>query len=370
MKFWKLQRELDRVRSQILGWLTEPFEPFARYRHDEWLAKAQPIKLTHLVGRRVAVFLVYQPMGLSESTIESCRVLSQSGFSVLLVSNTPISRGDQARLSPYIWCIFERPNFGYDFGGYRDAIHWLWRERIQFEQLLLLNDSIWFPVQSSQSNAWLDDLCDHPSEFCGAMELAGHRQERRRRRQKPAFLGSFFLLFKQRALESEAFRTFWNGYRMTSNKRKTIRRGERAITAAMVRAEFPPHALLRREMFDEYVFSLSAPALRDALESVIAYDDSNQKAQTLLLQTYTDSVNWAEEARRAILDITNLQNLFVTAPVLCLAAFDFPILKKAQTYQNLRALQSIDHAYRNGHLSLHPVIAQEIKSILIRTESK
>jgi len=44
------------------------------------------------------------------------------------------------------WRVIERPNFGYDFGGYRDGILLLEAWGIAPERLLILNDSIWMPL--------------------------------------------------------------------------------------------------------------------------------------------------------------------------------------------------------------------------------
>ena len=147
MQLWKIRRELDRIKTQLQGWFGELVEPAQRKKHDAWLAQFSPDLCLQPQTRRIAVFLLYQPAGITDSTLASCRFLSECGFSVLAVSNAPVSTLDRQRLAPLLWRFMERPNFGYDFGGYRDAIHWLWRQHIEFDQLLLVNDSIWFPVQ-------------------------------------------------------------------------------------------------------------------------------------------------------------------------------------------------------------------------------
>jgi Rhamnan synthesis protein F len=215
-------------------------------------------------------------------------------------------------------------------------------------------------VQANQANPWLVQLMENSAEFCGIMQLAGHRDEKRIRRKKPPFLGSFFLLFKKQALESDSFRSFWRDYRMTNNKRKTIRRGERAISAAMIAGGFDPYALFKREMFDEYVFRGSASVLRDLLAHLIAFDSSLQLRKDQLVRRFEDSHEWIAESRQVILDITNLQNLLVTAPIACLEIFDVPIIKKACTHQNLAALTAIQAATLIGRIHLQLTVSSEI----------
>ena len=361
---WKLRRELSRIQSQIKGRLVEFIEPSLRARHDSWLAKVSPKCGARESSRRIAIFLLHQPDGIAHSTIESCKFLTECGFSVFLVSNAPITFSDHEQLRPWIWRIMERPNFGYDFGGYRDGIHWLWKQGINADQLILVNDSIWFPVLTNNQTDWLQKLCDHPSSFCGVMELAGHRTEHRYRRQKPPFLGSFFLLFKYAAIESAGFKAFWRDYKMTSNKQKTISRGERGISAAMAGAGFNQHALFRRELFDEAIFQANATELLNILSDLNSFDDTLKIQQQYLVQHFHDAPAWIEQARATAFAITNLQNLLVTAPISCVKQFSLPVFKKAQTHQNLIALRAIAKASSEGRLALNPIVEQELNAKL------
>jgi hypothetical protein len=42
--------------------------------------------------------------------------------------------------------IVERPNFGYDFGGYRDGVWLIGKLGLRPREVLFLNDSVWFPI--------------------------------------------------------------------------------------------------------------------------------------------------------------------------------------------------------------------------------
>lgn len=366
MDAWKLKRELGRIQSQLFGWVSELSEPYLRKRHDAWLMQTFEERYPAPPTPRIAVFLLYQPAGIAESTLGSCQFLNRCGYSVFAISNAPISPTDRLRLDPHVWRLIERPNFGYDFGAYRDAIHLLWRDQVQFDELLLVNDSIWFPVRSNDAGHWLQSLRDRSESFCGLMELAGHRQEARSSKRKPPFLGSFFLLFKREALLSTAFRAFWTSYRMTSNKGKTIKRGERAISAEMNKAGFAMHAFFRREMLDECVRTANASTLLDMLGQVYAFDATLQRRQRALLESADESPMWVEHARSVIFEITNLQNLFVTAPLLLHETFCMPAIKKGVTFQNLIALRSLASPAHIGRVSLDPVTRQEIQSLVIR----
>ncbi len=42
--------------------------------------------------------------------------------------------------------IVERPNFGYDFGGYHDGVWLIGKLGLRLREVLFLNDSVWFPI--------------------------------------------------------------------------------------------------------------------------------------------------------------------------------------------------------------------------------
>lgn len=361
IQLWKLKRELQRVRQQLSGWVSSIYEPILRYNHQRWFeAQASMRPGGQKPAQRLAIYLLYQPSGVSQSTVEACQHLATAGFGVLIVSNCVVSSSDAQRLYPWVVGVLERPNFGYDFGGYRDGILWASKQGWPTENLLLVNDSIWFPATATNGTEWLDALVDAPADFCGAVELSGRRSEAQLANAKAPFFGSFFLLFKSRALLHPSFMQFWMQYKMTSNKYATIRRGERRISALMRSAGMQTHAAFHRGMFDCWVEQSNAAQLKAILADLLTMDRvlANRKLQ--LLYRYTDSSSWTHEAQLLIFDITDIQNLLVTAPIACLTEFGIPIIKKANTNENFQALQSIESAYSSGRVRLTKTVGIEI----------
>jgi len=144
---WKIRRELGRLGQQIKGILDRFTDPISQRRLDRAVA-AGLLQLdgTLPVSDKIAVFLIYQPTGLAASTFETCHMLSQAGYAPLVVSNCPLTAQDRSRLEAVVWRAVERPNFGYDFGGYRDGLTCLRQWGIAPAELLILNDSVWLPV--------------------------------------------------------------------------------------------------------------------------------------------------------------------------------------------------------------------------------
>lgn len=169
----------------------------------------------------IAIFLIYQPRGLQDTVLATCRHLGAAGYRVHLVSNAPLSDGAVAKLRPLCGKIVERPNHGYDFGGYRQEILACLAEGSPPNRLLLINDSVWFPALRNCD--MLDRLQALEADLAGPVHYA-HRNPRR------AHLQSYLLLFSARAVASAAFREFWHGYAMSNNKVRTVRNGEMRLT--------------------------------------------------------------------------------------------------------------------------------------------
>jgi len=221
--WWKIRRELRRIVDQALAIPTFLAE-VAWFELHRWLSLGGG--RCHAGGGRpgadVAIYVLYQPGGILASTIGTCRHLAENGYSVRVVSNAPLSQTDVARLAPYCHRVTERPNHGYDFGAYQFAVNALLSEGASLDNLLLLNDSVWFPTLAGCD--LLDRLRASTADFAGPV-LYRHRKARL------THLQSYMLHFRRTALESAAFARFWRTYRMSGSKRWTIRFGEMRLTS-------------------------------------------------------------------------------------------------------------------------------------------
>lgn len=348
---WKVRRELGRLSQQLRALLEFFYEPFLRWQHDR--ERTERLKVTlgaSAPSRKIAVYLIFQPRGLAESSLLTCRHLAAGGYAPLVVSNAPLSDADREQLQAISWKVVERPNFGYDFGGYRDGI-WLldqWGERP--ESLILLNDSIWFPaLEGDQTIATMEAM---PSDFKGVLKLGTGEGAVLRRGREP-FLGSFFLMFSAQALRSEAFSLFWRQYLNTSNKYKTIRRGERRLSYVMRDAGFEGWSLFDRTLFDEYLRVASPATLRQILEDLVSIDPRVDQSIADLTKAFDLSPQdgqaaMAVQLRDIIQAATVKSNLFSSMPITLLREFSIPFIKKSRDRWNFKALQKIARHSQTG----------------------
>lgn len=232
---WKFRRELIRIAQQLRGLPELVLDPIRRKRLDRAVAKGLPaINGAKTESKKVAVFLIFQPRGVSESTIEQCQWLYENGYAPLVVSNTRLSSTDIDRLTPVVWRAIIRPNFGYDFGGYRDALTSLRQWGVKPDTLLILNDSVWVPVIANSDLIW--KLESDPADVAGSIL---------RERGEIRFLESYCYRIRGELLEEPAFKDFWSSLRLTSNKYYVIRRGERGFSEAMLSAGYKIAAVYR-----------------------------------------------------------------------------------------------------------------------------
>ena len=365
MQHWKLRRELNRISQQLRAIPEFFYEPFLRRWHDSHRStRLKSSDGAAPLADKVAIYLIYQPQGLQASTLLACRHLRGQGYCPLVISNAPLSKSDRERLSRESWRIVERPNFGYDFGGYRDGILLLEDWSVRPSSLILLNDSIWFPAREDDDS--IRRLESLPSGFCGVLTLGSDVYSRHPRHREP-FLGSFFLLFKTEVIQHPGFRRFWKEYRCTSNKYKTIRRGERGLSNALRDAGFEGASLFRNEDFHGHVEKLSFDALLAMLRGIATVDPILKAKIRETLERFSnedrpDEPGNAEQLRRLILDATRKSNVFSTAPICMLDHFRISFVKKSKDPPNLAGLEKIAEVLSTG--GLQTVLAAEVRQEL------
>ena len=149
---WKIKRELNRLSVQAQSIPAVIYEPLLQKRYDKNFSENITLSRGTICStERIAIFLIYPVHSVEKSIVVACHHLIKCGYSPIIVSNTPLSDTEKLRLSNLTLMIIERPNFGYDFGGYRDAVKIIFENKFIPEEILFLNDSVWFPsIQDSE----------------------------------------------------------------------------------------------------------------------------------------------------------------------------------------------------------------------------
>lgn len=326
--FWKIYRELHRAGQMLQAAVGRIYEPFVQRRHDrdrELLLQVHDGALP--VGVKVALFLIYQPRGVSPSVWLTCDHLAAKGYVPLVISNGPLAADDLLSLVSRAWKVIIRPNYGYDFGGYRDGILWLRDRGVRPDRLIVLNDSVWFPV-------WPDDTFVDRMEAstCDVVGAVIHEQQKRRTLSKtrPAFLESYFYLLNRPALDGDAFRRFWDEYRVSSIKFNAVYRGERSFSGFLEQAGHSVQGLIDAEA------AIAAIRLQDdgflvrTLDYAAYTDPEFEAERDELLQGTLQRAGWRDEALKHIEKVLRRRSSYASFPYASFHLLGVPFVKKSR----------------------------------------
>ncbi len=343
---WKIERELETLRQQLRA-LPERLIGRARQRR---LDARFPADYSLLNGAapltsKVAIFLVYQPHGMAASVLATCRHLARRGYAVLLVANSPVSARDQQALGPIVWRFVERPNFGYDFGGYRDGIRLLWYWSVSPEHLIILNDSVWFPLDENET--MIESMERSSAGFVGALRHVDHPQAEA---EHAGIFLSYFFLIKRAVLTSQAFLDYWNGYVSTSNKHLTVRRGERGFSRTLFAAGAPSEGLYSRERLLRMLERQPDEVLARTLDYGAYTDEPLRRERDALLREATRDAAWRSKVLAHIGAASARRNFHSTFCYATIGLLGVPLLKKNQGELQIRMRREYVRAVQAGDL--------------------
>ncbi len=352
---WKLKREVDRLLVQAKAIPLALYEPFVQRRHDA--ARGRTIKTSTGAlpqGANLAIFLIFQPKGVAPSVLTTCGHLVASGFSPIVISNCPLAPDDRTALQDLSCQVIERPNFGYDFGGYRDGVWSIQQSGATPESVLFLNDSVWFPVTANST--LLTDMLADPGEYIGTQVFGDVTRSGRAR----AFFGSYCFLIKRPLWQHPAFQGFWADYRVSSNKEITLRRGERAFSRQMLETTDKARATFDLTRFMALVDGLSDEGLVEAIRDMVVTAPDLERRQTDLIAA--GELALPDDMRALLHASAASKNYIGAAPILSLRELGFPMIKKNNERHYMLARHRILRAADESRLpGLDPVILDEIR---------
>ena len=357
MPLWKIRRELIRLGVYAKAIPLALIEPLRQWHYDR--KRAALITFTEgemPTSDNVAIFLIYQPSILPASVLTTLRHLREQGFATVLVSNGTLRAESRSAIARESLLVIERPNFGYDFGGYRDGVWILDQRNMRPKKLLFLNDSVWFPVH--ENCHFLKEMTSVEGDYIG-VQLAGNPDTSGRRR---GFFTSYCFLVAKPLLDSPYFKNFWRDYRLSSNKEVTLRRGERAFSHLMLDHARGVVALYDQVRFDKLVSKLDDAELFKVIRDLVIIDPSlEDRCRTLLEAGRT---NQRSKMIALINEATRTKNYIGAAPVFCLSRLSFPMIKKNNERLYTLARQTILDAIDSGRLN------KMCSSVVVELEQK
>ncbi|MDB5665609.1 rhamnan synthesis F family protein [Cypionkella sp.] len=267
---------------------------FPRQFSDLYLSRFHKISHGSVpASKKVAIYLIFPKTGVLPTHLHSLRYMIENGYAPLVVANLPLLPEDLLVLQPYAWQVLERPNFGYDFGGYRAAILQIEKMLPTLDRLVLLNDSAWFPLAGKMN--WLVEAEALGKDFVGAMESGFIKSrgivedyETRKweadRSRKKFHYGSYALSIGPNLLRATDFLKWWEKLRISQGRHRTIRRGEHGLSQWVIQHGFSHGTTTEMSDLGSVIAAIDVSTLQRAVES-LAFLTVPNLAETLYRHT-------------------------------------------------------------------------------------
>jgi len=156
--------------------------------------------------------------------------LRQVSPRIVFVSTSRLAESELDKVRPHVEKVFVRDNAGYDFGMWQHAL-----ERTDLggcDELVLTNSSILGPIHPLEPI--LGRMSEDPCDFWGMTDNFEYRWH----------LQSYFLVFKRKAFNSEAFRKFFETILPYRSKGPIVLGYEIGLTAFLVENGLIPGAFI------------------------------------------------------------------------------------------------------------------------------
>ncbi|WP_192841301.1 rhamnan synthesis F family protein [Falsirhodobacter sp. alg1] len=217
----KFVRESKRIGRQIASKVLPTWGIAERIIYD--MRRDKAVRVTE--GTKppldeIVILLIYQPKGLLDSTIWQLEWMAAQGISAVVVSNTPLLDADRVRLQGMTQFVVERPNIGYDFGGYREGVLQVLERGLRPKALYVMNDSMWFPL-SEDSDA-IERSRAAPEDVWGLFVDLDWRH-RLTGNIKGAHVQSYFFRFSEAVVNDPRFEAYWRKMSLISAKRLVVK---------------------------------------------------------------------------------------------------------------------------------------------------
>lgn len=314
----KLVRESVRALNRLKTLPALIYEPHLRRFYDaKRLSTTMSSKGQHPPRNKIAIFVVYQPNGLAGSTFETCKYLTACGYAVLVIANTPVVGHDRDNLLSHIWMLIERPNFGYDFGAYREGLRFIWDNMLSPEAVVILNDSTWFPLFDADTTL---SMLASSNWDVGGIFLGKNRNS--------LFLESYIYHVSKEALNNISYRQEWLCMPISSNRILTIRHCERGHSQRLAAAGHKLGALYSNEILLDRICVQSDQFVYNTLRFA-AYQESDLEQERInILSARTTSMAWRATAESHLRVAMQRRNFYNSLPYAAAKLLNYPFLKK------------------------------------------
>ncbi len=140
------------------------------------------------------------------------------------------AKSDVDELEKYSDMVFIRDNVGFDCGAYKDTLETYigWEKIVDYEELLLLNDSCFGPIYPLSDV--FETMDKRKLDFWGITEQTPIRSGRYSKEVLPYHIQTYFLVVRKRILKDAAFWKFWRDVKLSNEYGETVANFELKFT--------------------------------------------------------------------------------------------------------------------------------------------
>lgn len=340
----KLLREIVRPAKQLTKLIhRSTSQLYSPYLYDLTLRrKVQVSRGAVGLKKHVAIYAIAPFHGVWPSHLMALDYLLASGISPIVVSNSPLSDQEKNSISDRAALVIERPNYGYDFGAFREG--WLYlRDHLEnTSRVTMLNDSVWFPAPGSAN--WFDAVEQQGTMITGAASNFGGERKvpealslqhwKYSSRASNFHLQSFALSFSSEAIRDPALTKFWASYPMVNNKELTVQRGEIGLSQWALAQGWSASSTYPVESMDTLINMLAPSRLQEIAENTIVLGNP---AFLELKQHVLGRSADPDTLKSFILAAARCLGVGFALPEFNLREMKFPFLKKSPVWHQKEA---------------------------------
>lgn len=344
---WKIKRELQRLNRNSKVMAADLIRKLYFRRYYD-LVTSKTIRRTDGAdpfGNEVAIYLIFPSTGLLSSHLHMLAELRKAGISPLVVSNIPLNDGDRSKLVELSAAVIERPNVGYDFGGYRDGILEVAENLHKLDRVWLLNDSAWLlPHQPS----WFEQARTMGKDFVGATSSFSILRKTwfgRKRLNVSEYrsitwlhepnnsnfhYASYALCIGSAILKDPNFRKYWEKLDIRNDKKHTVRRGEIGLTQWVLKHGYTHGATYEIDQLDKELDQQSDVEMDEIAREMVVFKGTKLAAlKTKVLATDPNSQKGRADRKGLILMAVARQGSAYALATFIARQHEFQFLKKS-----------------------------------------
>jgi hypothetical protein len=371
LRWWKLKRELKRALPKAVETLSEPFH-YLTYlpRYDRNKVSLTRLTEGHLpAGPEIGIYLIFPARGVLASHRTMLAAMVRQGISPVVVSNLPLSGEDRETLAATSFRVIERPNIGYDFGGYRDGILSVAPLLPDLRHLWILNDSAWL---IDPTGKWFADARAAGRDFTGAVSNYGiskvDLQDHARldwtfstANRRFHYVSSSWCI-GARILKDPGFLKFWKGLQIRDSKQLTVRRGEVGFSQWVIRRGFSHGATHELDDLQDRLAALSDAELDRVTRHLLVIDSIGEEVKTGVLATDPSSAEGRRDRLTLCLSAAARYGYLIALPYYLLHFHDLPFFKKSVLSATPETVALALHITQDIPTAEGPMIRQEAEA--------